>query len=183
MTNKVIEELKNLEMDIHKLKRHQVYSPFLNLPGMEKETVGLNSVINIVHKYMEKIKGLEKETTVSEAIERLAEEYPLNPVQIQYMLENAGKHSVNIEIGTKYSDNVEYGTREKEKKYKNKVVDVLFVDGEELTAVINKYRDLNYGVEVSVEFVEEQLFDDLSVSNDEYTLKIIKAIEVDEDVR
>lgn len=179
MTNKVIEELKNLEMDIHKLKRHQVNSPFLNLPGMEKETVGLNSVINIVHKYMEKIKGLEKETTVSEAIERLAEEYPLKPVQIQYMLENAGKRSINIELGTRYGDNVEYGTRSKENKYEHKIVDELRVAGEALSAVINKYRDLNYAVDVSVEFGRGIY----GKADDFYRVKIIKAIEVENDVR
>ena len=179
MKSKTIEELKKLSDEIYKLKRHRVPSVPFNLPGFEKETVTLESVIDTVHKYINKVAELEKEITVSEAIERLAEEYPLMPVQIQYMLENAGKRSINIELGTRYGDNVEYGTRSKENKYEHKVVDELRVAGEALSAVINKYRDLNYAVDVSVEFERGNY----GKADDFYCVKIIKAIEVDEDVK
>ena len=56
-----------------------------------------------------------------------------------------------------------------------KVIDEFVIEGEELTAVINMYRDLNYGVDVSVHYDPHYLG---GWPVDKYNLKIIKAVEV-----
>lgn len=56
-----------------------------------------------------------------------------------------------------------------------KVIDEFVIEGEELTAVINKYRDLNYGVDVSVHYDPHYMG---GWPVDKYTVRITKAVEV-----